>query len=57
MVGPNLTDQFHPKTDDPLFQTGMNTSTVPVYVSETSRSAVRGRSLAIHMSIVIVRHP
>lgn len=34
----------------------MNTSTVPVYVSETSRSAVRGRSLAIQMSIVIVRH-
>ncbi|KAL2826260.1 general substrate transporter [Aspergillus cavernicola] len=32
---------------------GLNTSTVPVYVSETSRSAVRGRSLAIQMSIVI----
>ncbi|KAL3457223.1 general substrate transporter [Aspergillus heterothallicus] len=32
---------------------GMNTSTVPVYVSETSRSTVRGRSLAIQMSIVI----
>ncbi|KAL4876843.1 general substrate transporter [Aspergillus karnatakaensis] len=32
---------------------GMNTSTVPVYISETSRSTVRGRSLAIQMSIVI----
>ncbi|KAJ5518216.1 General substrate transporter [Penicillium expansum] len=32
---------------------GINTSTVPVYVSETSRTAVRGRSLAIQMSIVI----
>ncbi|OJJ79126.1 sugar porter family MFS transporter [Aspergillus glaucus CBS 516.65] len=32
---------------------GMNTSTVPVYISETSRSAVRGRSLAIQMSVVI----
>ncbi|CAG8126425.1 unnamed protein product [Penicillium salamii] len=36
---------------------GINTSTVPVYVSETSRTAVRGRSLAIQMSIVIVRNP
>ncbi|KAL4912694.1 general substrate transporter [Aspergillus aurantiobrunneus] len=32
---------------------GMNTSTVSVYVSETSRSAVRGRFLAIQMSTVI----
>ncbi|OJJ55387.1 hypothetical protein ASPSYDRAFT_183410 [Aspergillus sydowii CBS 593.65] len=32
---------------------GLNTSTVPVYVSETSKSTVRGRSLAIQMSIVI----
>ncbi|KAJ5683440.1 General substrate transporter [Penicillium macrosclerotiorum] len=32
---------------------GMNTSTVPVYVSEASRNSVRGRSLAIQMSIVI----
>ncbi|KAL4897839.1 general substrate transporter [Aspergillus ambiguus] len=33
---------------------GMNTSTVPVYMSETSRSTVRGRSLAIQMSMVIL---
>ncbi|OJJ30822.1 hypothetical protein ASPWEDRAFT_120051 [Aspergillus wentii DTO 134E9] len=32
---------------------GMNTSTVPVYVSETSPSTRRGKSLAIQMSIVI----
>ncbi|KAF9886167.1 hypothetical protein FE257_011992 [Aspergillus nanangensis] len=33
---------------------GMNTSTVPVYVSETSRSTIRGRSLAIQMNMVIL---
>ncbi|KAG4441949.1 hypothetical protein IFR05_002568 [Cadophora sp. M221] len=32
---------------------GMNTSTIPVYVSETARSNRRGRMIAIQLSIVI----
>lgn len=36
------------------FRLGINTSAVPMYVSETSRTEIRGRSLAIQMSLVIV---
>lgn len=32
---------------------GMNTSTIPVYVSETARSHRRGRMVAVQLSIVI----
>jgi MFS family permease len=32
---------------------GMNTSTIPVYVSETARSHRRGQMIAVQLSIVI----
>jgi len=33
---------------------GMNTSTIPVYVSETAHNNRRGRAVAIQLSVVIV---
>lgn len=49
-----ISDLYSPLNDFQCLPiSGLNTSTIPIYVSETSKSHRRGRMVAIQLSIVI----